>query len=197
MDSVSAFLRNGWASVVGFFGPMSFGETINVVFIGAIVAAALFQIIRQIIRHSQRRYYLMVIATGVAFGVGYGVYLAMAGFVLPKFSLDSSQTAAVSSAVGTLIGVCAAVFMFRLILKPKTGNRVHRRSRKNKDNLATQTGNFGNTQADSDNPDWGSTRKLQRTAFENLHNQGLVPTAPQVDCEIMRLREGTKKSRKR
>lgn len=192
MSTVITFLQNGWASIVGFFGPMSVGGTINLVLTGAIIVVVLFQIVR----HSQLRYYLMVMAVGVSLVVGDIVYLAMAGFVLPRFSLDPSQTAAISSAVGTLVGLCTAILLFWLILKPKTGNRIHRRSKKSMDNIATVTGSFGNTQAGSFNPDWGSDRALQANVVNTYRPGGRKPTDEEVIYEIMRRREERDRPRK-
>ena len=186
MDSISKFLQNGWTSVVGFFGPMSLGETLNVVFFGFLAALVLFQIV---VHHSSRRYYKLLVAIGVALGSGYGAFIGLTKYVLPELTfLSPTDRPVIAAIAATLVSLVAVYYLSRRILgdKPR-GSRQQRRH--GQENLAMETGDFGNTRAGSADPNWTSNRGLLDEIIDSYRPDGKIPTNPQVDAEAMLRRD--------
>lgn len=190
-------LQGAWAKFTAYFWSASLEGRIYTIAISLILALALFQLVRQLVRHSVLRYYLLPLAAGAAVGLGYGVFVSLNDVALPKhFSLNPSQTTTVETIAGTMVGLCAGMYMIWLIFNPKASKRMHRR-KIGKDNLATTTGDFGNTQADPTNPNWKSDRSLIEDIVDSYRPDGRLPTDAEVGLELMSRRELRGKSKPR
>lgn len=179
------WLHGAWTRVIEYFGSQTFEGRLYTIGIMILLGVALYQMVR----HSQLRYYLLLAAIGVALGSGYGAFIGLVKYVLPELTFLTPDNRPVIAAIAaTLLSLVVIYYLSRRILgdKPR-GLRQGRK--KGNENLATVTGNFGNTRADSSNLDWLSDRALEQEVRKSFDDKGVFPTPMDVGNEIMRLRE--------
>ncbi len=178
-------LQDAWTIFAAYFGSSSIGNRISLIAIVVILGVALFQMFR----HSSRRYYLLLAAFGLSIGSGYGAFVGLTKYVLPELTFVTAVNRPIIAAVAaTLVSLIVVYYLSHRILDDKP-RRSGQKRKKGNDSLATETGYFGNTKADSSSIDWLSDRALEQEVRKSFEDKGVFPTPMQVGNEIMARRE--------